>query len=419
MPGSEGHSPHEVNRSALVGCMVERACRGRRDPPLAMSDHESTPRAAPRPQPRVVLCPYCGFRSRDPYRCESCSGYFDPLSRQATQNAMGPWFVRDDAQPFRPGCSFETLRALVRRGRVTPETPIRGPTTRQFWVLAKRCPGVANLFGVCHACARPVEPRDRDCRHCGVSFEPPPDRQHLGLGSVRLLPGHAAPEDVAAMSEPNPGQNDPVPPPSAPSEPPTAIVRPPALAEDESVLARVEGLERNLRVLRRSRAVYLAAALVLLVSSAFVFAAPALGISLGPVDRWLGRGVSARPELAPPDLGTSQPVPVRPVPVPPAPPDPRGGESPASEPGDSSASPSGSDARDERAAAADDAERTRWFESLRRLEDLARSGRPEELDDADGRAKRAIDDGAPRAEVATLLDAVRSRRDWLILRTLP
>jgi len=400
-----------------------------------MTDHDPTTRSAPRPQPRVVLCPYCGSRSRDPHRCESCAGYFDPLSRQATQNAMGPWFIRDDAQPFRPGCSFETLLSMVRRGKVAPDTPLRGPTTRQFWVLAKRCPGVANLFGVCHACARPVEPSDRACRHCGVAFETPPDRQHLGLGSVRLLPGHAAPEDVAAMSEPTPAPGDPLPPsphsgrglagpdssppPSAPPEPPAAIVQPPAPSAEEQVLARVEGLERNLRILRRSRAVYLTAALVLLVSSAFVFAAPALGISLGPVDRWLGRAAPEQAELAPPDLGTAQPVPVRPVPVQPSPPAPRGEESATPDPGVSSASPSGPEARDDRSAAAAPTAPSVRPETLRRLEELARSGRPEELAAAADLAARAIAEGASANETTALLAAAQTRRNWLDLRTYP
>jgi len=80
------------------------------------------------PQIRGILCPYCGNISADPRRCDRCSGYFDPLSRQATQNAMGPWYIRDLTAPFRPGCSYETLRDLIRRGKITRESIIRGPT---------------------------------------------------------------------------------------------------------------------------------------------------------------------------------------------------------------------------------------------------------------------------------------------------
>ena len=390
-------------------------------PRVPMTDHDPTPRAAPRPQPRIVLCPYCGSRSRDLHRCESCSGYFDPLSRQATQNAMGPWFIRDDAQPFRPGCSFGTLCALVRRGKVTPETPIRGPTTRQFWVLAKRCPGVANLFGICHACARAVEPHDSACRHCGVSFEPPHDRQQLGLGSVRLLPGQAAPEDVAATSEP--GLAPLAHAPAASDEPVVSDAigadRPLTPALDERVLARVQSLERHLRVLRRSRAIYLAVVVVLLLSSVFVFAAPSLGIALGPVDRWLGRAVPDRRELAQPDISHQELVPVRPIPVQPSPFTPGNGERATPEPGVSSTPPSVPAARADRSTEATSAEIVSRPQALGRHEDLTRSGRPEELESADDVANRVIADGLPDPGAARLLDASDLRRAWLELRTYP
>lgn len=151
----------------------------------------------PTPMPRATLCPYCGQLSRDPKRCDRCRGHFDHLSRQASQNAMGPWFVRDEANPFRPGCSLETIQRLVARGRLTPESVIRGPSTRQFWTLAKRTPGIANLFGVCHSCQARTAPDARECASCGATFDVSDDRQQLGLGPVRLLPGHADAESVA------------------------------------------------------------------------------------------------------------------------------------------------------------------------------------------------------------------------------
>ena len=42
-----------------------------------------------------VVCPYCGHAQSaagvGAAQCAACKGLFDPLSRQATQNAMGPW----------------------------------------------------------------------------------------------------------------------------------------------------------------------------------------------------------------------------------------------------------------------------------------------------------------------------------------
>lgn len=149
---------------------------------------------------RQILCPYCGEVSTDPARCTHCKGLFEPLSRQASQNSMGPWFIRDPAHPFLPGCSYETLRMLVKRGRVTGGTVLRGPSTRQFWMFARRVPSVANLLGVCHSCQAAVAAEDAECPYCHADFRPDTDRQVLGLSEVRLLPGQAAPEAIAAST---------------------------------------------------------------------------------------------------------------------------------------------------------------------------------------------------------------------------
>ncbi len=152
-----------------------------------------------------VLCPYCGEVSADPRRCDGCRGFFDPLSRQATQNAMGPWFIRDASGPWRPGCSIETLREMIRRGKVTRDTILRGPGTKQFWNFAGRTPSIANLLGACHNCRATVKPDDYSCKACGAVFTPDADRQHMGLAPVHMLPGEASPEMVAAASMETPG----------------------------------------------------------------------------------------------------------------------------------------------------------------------------------------------------------------------
>jgi hypothetical protein len=154
-------------------------------------------RAMPTPMPTLVICPYCGHESPNHARCDRCRGLMDPLSRQASQNAMGPWFIRDEVAPFRPGCSYETLRSLVAKGRVTRESVLRGPSTRQFWTRATSVPGVAHLLGECHACHTRVSADFERCPSCAASFACATDRQGLGLAPVRLLPGHAAPEEIA------------------------------------------------------------------------------------------------------------------------------------------------------------------------------------------------------------------------------
>lgn len=136
----------------------------------------------------------------DAGRCQDCKGLLEPLSRQASQNAMGPWFIRDTANPFRPGCSWETLVRLAEKGRITRETVVRGPETRQFWKLAGSVPGLAAKLGACHACAAEVSPRAEACPGCGASFSVVTDRQFLGLSPVRLLPGQAPASAVAASA---------------------------------------------------------------------------------------------------------------------------------------------------------------------------------------------------------------------------
>ncbi|MCC6284235.1 MAG: hypothetical protein IT439_02860 [Phycisphaerales bacterium] len=156
----------------------------------------------PQPKPRAVLCPYCGGVSRDLDRCTHCAGFFDPLSRQASQNHMGPWFIRDALHPYRPGCSYETIRELAARKRLQPGSILRGPGTNQFWCLAKRTPGVAHLLGMCHNCQAPARADEILCSRCGASFHSDADRQHLGLLATRLLPGQAPAGIIAAASTP-------------------------------------------------------------------------------------------------------------------------------------------------------------------------------------------------------------------------
>jgi hypothetical protein len=131
---------------------------------------------------RLVLCPYCGLAQPVVRQCcVACGGYFEPLSRHATQIGMGPWFVRDPSHPFRPGCSYEVLRRRIEAGKIDATTVLRGPTTRQFWAVAMNVPGVAHLLGYCHACSQQVEPSLKVCLHCSAQFRSVPHRNEMGL----------------------------------------------------------------------------------------------------------------------------------------------------------------------------------------------------------------------------------------------
>lgn len=205
--------------------------------------HEAVGGADRTAVPVAEVCPYCGGEHRGGNRCEHCAGFVDPLSRQATQNEMGPWFVRDESRPFRPGCRLETLERWVRSGRITPDTIIRGPSTHQNWLPAIRVPGVARLFGRCHACGGAVEATDSICAACGAGLETTRDRQHLGLSPVRALPGRSDPERVALSLIG--AQMNGSPAPVSQATPPT-----PAPRMDEAT-RRTRRLERELRAAAR------------------------------------------------------------------------------------------------------------------------------------------------------------------------
>ncbi len=192
----------------------------------------ATPTTTTSTIPAVILCPYCGHRQCGHEECEACKGFFDPLSRQATQNQMGPWFIRNEKNPFAPGMSYDRIRLMAMRGRIKPDTILRGPSTRQFWTLARNAPGVASLIGECHNCHAPTEPDEYLCRSCGVILSWSSERQHMGLSPVKLLPGEAHPAEVASSgmgggesrpSHPTPTRASPAlspPPASAPAPAP-------------------------------------------------------------------------------------------------------------------------------------------------------------------------------------------------------
>lgn len=149
----------------------------------------------------AILCPYCGHKQPLAPACRECRGRFDAWSLQATQNDMGPWFVRNSARPHFAGCSYATLLALVRAGEVGRDTVVRGPATRQFWTVARRAAGLAHLFGRCHACQGPVTAEDPVCAACGTGPFDAGDRNHFGVGPIEVVaaPGSQSTEPLALV----------------------------------------------------------------------------------------------------------------------------------------------------------------------------------------------------------------------------
>lgn len=148
---------------------------------------------------KVVVCPYCGAAQTAGRRCGRCKADFGALTRRATQNQMGPWYVRDEENSFRPGCSYESIVKMVDAGQVTRYSIIRGPTTSQLWTVARKTPGVAHLLGDCHHCNGKVEKGVTRCPGCRTVFGAWLDRNHLGLPELRPMPGD--PDEILDSSE--------------------------------------------------------------------------------------------------------------------------------------------------------------------------------------------------------------------------
>jgi hypothetical protein len=150
---------------------------------------------SPGPEPHALLCPYCGTLQQPAPMCHACGGCFDAWSLKATQDDMGAWFVRDSKRPHFVGFSQEALVAAIKAGEIGMNAIVRGPTTRQYWTIARRVPGIAHLFGRCSACQAPVREDWPRCGTCGA--EPPriDDRNFLGLPPVERV---AAPADARA-----------------------------------------------------------------------------------------------------------------------------------------------------------------------------------------------------------------------------
>jgi len=194
------------------------------------------PDGAAGPEGRV--CPRCGAvyaGGHEGMACPECGLVDSPIDRQRVHNEMGPWAVRIGGGGGRSLVSFDRLTGLIDAGTVGASTPVRGPTTRQFWRRASEVPGVAVYLGRCHACGALVDRIEDECPSCAAALHPPHDRQMLGLPSPNLLPGSADAASIARAALGS-GASSPLPSASRASRPPS----PPVSAVPGSV--GIEGL---------------------------------------------------------------------------------------------------------------------------------------------------------------------------------
>jgi hypothetical protein len=217
---------------------------------------------------------------------------------------MGAWFVRDSKRPHFVGYSYDTLVAAIRTGEVGRDSIVRGPSTRQFWTVARRAAGLAHLFGRCHACHGPVTQEKPECADCGAGRLDWQDRNYLGLPPIETIARPTAalePQALVATAFVREGsvyfvRTSPIPAPSAaivriaaptilaqPEPTPIAIVpEPPPAAQaveaspartglsplDRSLADRVRRLERTNQILLL--ATVFAAMLALVLGGAYI-----------------------------------------------------------------------------------------------------------------------------------------------------
>jgi len=145
-----------------------------------MSSPTDTPtKPADAAEDASYVCPFCGLGDEsagergEGVPCPRCGISDSPGVRKATKQRIGPWYVRQVRNPWAPGMKWETLLSLVKRGQVTANSIVRGPTTHQLWKRAAHVKGLSREFGLCFSCGEAIERDANLCAHCNRLQEPP------------------------------------------------------------------------------------------------------------------------------------------------------------------------------------------------------------------------------------------------------
>ncbi len=130
---------------------------------------------------RILVCPICGETQSESSLCTACGVSLVKDELLIAEGGIGPWWVRDETLPHNPGMTYDHLAHLAKCGKIERHTLLRGPTTRQLWMVARRVAGIAHLLKRCHDCGAHVSPKDRSCPECNVPFLAYRDRNNFGL----------------------------------------------------------------------------------------------------------------------------------------------------------------------------------------------------------------------------------------------
>ena len=198
-------------------------------------------------------CVYCGqVIDRGADRCPHCRTSFSVAVRKASREILGSWYYLDPRNPSGRGVTLETLLKMIEKGRLRPDSIVRGPTTHQDWMYAAETPRLAKYFGLCPHCFAEVKPEDTYCTHCQLNMNQRPGETRPGIPpSLVKRPFHQAAHEIElelADEAPSPtaelGEEALVAPATAPASPlappprpAVAGAPPPPAARPEAALA--------------------------------------------------------------------------------------------------------------------------------------------------------------------------------------
>ncbi len=166
-------------------------------------------------EPQHRPCPFCGHLVASAgARCERCKLALDANTVRGVQRRLGPWFLLDANNPTAPGVNWEKLVSLIKRGKVAPESIVRGPSTGGLWRLARETPSVATRLGTCWSCQAALADRSAQrCPQCGCVLNGPLDdvpAEPRRQGAAGEFPSPSAIDDlIHAASPAGPGVSVP------------------------------------------------------------------------------------------------------------------------------------------------------------------------------------------------------------------
>ncbi len=120
-------------------------------------------------------CVYCGqVIERGADRCPHCRTSYSFAVRKASREVVGDWFYLDPRNPSGRGVTFETLIKMIEKGRIRPDSVVRGPTTHHDWMYAAEAPRLAKYLGLCPHCFAKAKPEDTYCTECQLNMNERP-----------------------------------------------------------------------------------------------------------------------------------------------------------------------------------------------------------------------------------------------------